>query len=69
MTVDSPAPPHRDAYSVREARELLGGISNRTIYGLIREGNLRTFCVGRRRFVSSEAIRDYIVAAERRAAA
>lgn len=55
---------HRAAYSVAEARQLLGGIAQPTIYALIRRGELRTFRVGRRRFVSGEAIRDYIAAAE-----
>lgn len=48
------------AVSVAQARELLGGIANPTIYELINSGELRTFRVGRRRLVSLEAIHDYI---------
>lgn len=61
--------PHRAAHSINEARRLLGGIAQPTIYGLIASGKLRSFKVGRRRFVSDEAIRDYITTAERETAA
>ena len=60
--------PYRAAHTIQEARQLLGGISQATVYKLIRHGELRTFRVGRRRFVSDNAIRDYIAAAEREAA-
>ena len=56
--------PHRVAYSIKEARQLLGGISQATIYKLIGRGELRTFRVGRRRFVGADAIADYIRDAE-----
>lgn len=56
--------PHRAAYTIHEARHLLGGIAQATIYGLIKSGELRSFHVGRRRFVSEDAIADYIQAAE-----
>lgn len=62
MQTDSPA---KAAVSVAEAREMLGGIANPTIYELINSRELRTFRVGRRRLVSVEAIRDYIANAER----
>ena len=55
MTTDS-----YDAVSVSEARKRLGGISNAVFYRLINEDQLRTFKVGRRRLVSSDAIRDFI---------
>ena len=51
---------HRDALSVVEARERLGGISNATFYELISTGELRTFKLGRRRLISQEAIHDFI---------
>lgn len=57
--------PHRAAYTIKEARQLLGGIAPATIYGLIRRGELRTFRVGRRRFVGADAIDEYIRTAER----
>ncbi len=56
--------PTRAAVSVAEAREMLGGIANATIYRLIGSGELRTFRVGRRRLVGVEAIQDYISHAE-----
>ncbi|MEX0709142.1 MAG: helix-turn-helix domain-containing protein [Woeseia sp.] len=61
--------PHRAAHTIAEARHLLGGIAPATIYALIQRGELRTFKVGRRRFVSNDALHDYIVAAERATAA
>ena len=58
--------PHRDALSVVEARERLGGISNATFYELVKEGQLRTFKIGRRRLISQEAITDFIRCMENR---
>ncbi len=57
--------PNRAAVSISEAREMLGGIANGTIYRLIGDGDLRTFRVGRRRLVGVDAIHDYIAGAER----
>ena len=56
--------PHRDALSVVEARERLGGISNATFYALINDGELRTFKLGRRRLISQQAILDFILQKE-----
>lgn len=56
--------PNRAAVSIAEARTLLGGIANGTIYRLIGMGELRTFRVGRRRLVGIDAIHDYIARAE-----
>lgn len=61
--------PHRAAHTIAEARQLLGGIAPATIHALIASGKLRTFKLGRRRFVSDDAIRDYIASAERETAA
>ena len=69
MTTPARPLPHRAAHTITEARQLLGGIAQATIYGLIASGKLRTFKLGRRRFVSGEAIHDYIVCAERDTAA
>ena len=55
------------AFSIRETRENLGGISNATMYKLISDGEIATFNIGRRRFVSHESIRDYIRKQEKRA--
>ena len=57
----------RDALSVTEARERLGGISNGTIYELIGSGELKSFTVGRRRFISRDAIREFIKRKENQA--
>jgi len=57
--------PNRAAVSISEAREMLGGIANGTIYRLIGDGELLTFRVGRRRLVGIDAIYDYISRAER----
>lgn len=67
----TPSLPHRTraAYTVQEARQMLGGISQATFYGLVNRGELRTFRIGRRRLVSADAIADYIKGAERKAGA
>lgn len=59
---------HTRVHSVDAACELLGGISRSTFYRLVREGQLRTAKVGGRRFVSDEAIREWIARAEGRVA-
>jgi len=51
----------RQLYSIEEARELLGGISRNTIYGLMRSGDLASVQFGRRRFVSAAAIAVFIM--------
>lgn len=50
----------RDALTVAEARERIGGISNAKFYELVSSGVLRTFTIGRRRLISQEAIHDFI---------
>jgi hypothetical protein len=46
----------RKLYSIKEARELLGGISRNGIYALLRTGDLASVVIGCRRFISDEAI-------------
>ena len=53
------------AVTIPEARAMLGGIAQATIYRLIDNGNLKTFRIGRRRLVGVNAIHDYIARAER----
>lgn len=53
------------AVSIAEARAMLGGIANATIYSLIATGALRSFKVGRRRLIGVDAIKEYIANAER----
>lgn len=48
---------------------MLGGIAQATIYALINSKKLRSFRIGRRRFITDEAIREYIAHAEAEAAA
>ena len=50
-------------YSIEEAREILGGISRDTIYGLLRTGRLASTPIGRRRFISAVAIEQYVASA------
>lgn len=51
--------PRREAYPVREAAELLG-IHERTVWKLVKAGDLESFMVGRRRLVSAVAIHQFI---------
>jgi predicted DNA-binding transcriptional regulator AlpA len=50
----------RALYSIKEARELLGGISRNSIYALLRDGSLPSVVLGCRRFVSGAAITELI---------
>jgi len=47
--------PAKVAHSIAEV-ELLLGVSHVTVYKEINCGRLRTFCIGRRRLVSDEAL-------------
>ena len=51
---------NRSLYSIAEAREMLGGISRNTIYGLLHTGDLPSVVIGCRRFVSGSAIAELI---------
>jgi excisionase family DNA binding protein len=50
----------RELYSIKEARELLGGISRNSIYELLRSGRLPSVVLGCRRFISAAAIVELI---------
>jgi excisionase family DNA binding protein len=52
----------RELYSIEQARALLGVIARNTIYNLIRSGELASVPIGRRRFISAEAIAAFIAA-------
>ena len=56
------------AYSVERAIDVLA-TSRRTIYEVIRTGELRTYTVGRRRYISAEAVREFIARREAATAA
>ena len=57
------------AVTVKGAGQMLGGLSHTSVYRLIRGGELCSFQAGHRRFVSVEAIYDYIARAEQKARA
>ncbi len=50
----------RALYSIQDARKLLGGISRNTIYQLLRDGKLASVVIGCQRFVSGDAIAEFI---------
>ncbi len=50
----------RDAYTVPQTRQRLGGISQESYYGLVKSGALKTFLIGTRRYTSPEAIAAFI---------
>ncbi len=50
----------RELYSIKEARELLGGISRNSIYELLRSGCLPSVVLGCRRFIAATAIAELI---------
>ena len=50
----------RELYSIKEARELLGGISRNSIYELLRSGRLPSVVLGCRRFIAAAAIAELI---------
>lgn len=47
-------------YSITEAAEQLGGIGKSTVEELIRDGEIETVKIRRRRLVPAEALADYI---------
>lgn len=49
-----------EAFGVAEACGRLGHISRKSFYALIRAGDLTTFKIGSRRYVSTAAIADFI---------
>ena len=49
----------KPCYSVLEVERALG-ISHALIYQVIKAGEIRTFTIGRRRFVSADALREFI---------
>lgn len=53
----------RGAYSPDEAAAWLG-CSRDTLDRLIQRGELRSFKIGRRRFISLQALKDFVIARE-----
>ena len=52
----------KNALSVLESCEYLGGISRPTLYRLLGRGELSSFGVGSRRFITKESLDKYIEA-------
>jgi Helix-turn-helix domain len=50
----------RALYSIKEARQQLGGISRNSVYRLLNNGELASVIIGCRRFITSEAIAQLI---------
>jgi excisionase family DNA binding protein len=56
----------RNLYSIEEARELLGGVSRNSIYRVLNSGDLPSVVIGCRRFISADAIEEFIASATTR---
>lgn len=50
----------KKAYSVLEARELIGGLSQASFYKLVNSGQLKTIKIGGRRLIPAESIDELI---------
>jgi len=50
----------RALYSIKEAREQLGGISRNSVYRLLNNGELASVIIGCRRFITADAIAQLI---------
>ena len=50
----------REAYSLSEGMERLGGISRTLMYHLIKTGQITTIKVGRRRLIPRSSLQEYI---------
>ena len=48
------------AYSVAEARDYIGGVSQQTIYRLLGNGALKSYKIGTRRFILKSELDEYI---------
>jgi excisionase family DNA binding protein len=61
---------HSEAAPVHSVEDFIktSGLSRATVYKEINEGRLRTFKVGRRRLISEQARRDWIIQSEARTA-
>jgi Helix-turn-helix domain len=45
---------------IPEARQVLGGIGHTTVYELIKRGEIVKVNIGRRGFITSESLEDYL---------
>ena len=53
-------PPKRLIYPIPEARKQLGGISHSNFYEIVKRGDLELVKIGRRSFVTDEALLRYV---------
>ena len=60
--------PERLIYPIPEARQLLGGISHSYFYELVKSGDLEVVKMGKRTFITGEAIRKLVDRLPRRGA-
>ena len=60
--------PERLLHPIREARQILGDISHTYIYELIKRGDLELVKLGKRSFITDEAIRKLVDRLPRRGA-
>jgi len=51
---------NRKAYTVKDARSQMGGVSQAFFYKIMKGGEIKTFKMGGRRLVSAGAIDEYI---------
>jgi excisionase family DNA binding protein len=56
--------PDRKIHPIEEVGERLGGLSRSFVYKLIREGELASITIGKRRFVSEAALDAFIARRE-----
>lgn len=54
--------PARLLYSLDQAAEALGGLSRAAIYDLLRSGELPSVYLGRRRFITADALAAFVAA-------
>ena len=58
--------PERLLYPIPETQEILGGISRSHLYELIKRGDLEVVKMGKRSFITDEAIRKLVAQLPRR---
>jgi excisionase family DNA binding protein len=54
------APIERLLYSLDQASEALGGLGRTSIFELIKEGELKVVRIGRRTFISQQALAEFV---------
>lgn len=47
-------------YSMPEAAQLLGGITERKLWSMVAEGEIKSVKLGRRRMISATALAEYV---------